>query len=91
VFLEQRRGQLRETVGERSREIEEYIDVDALRRAYRRYADEASMIDGERVWKAACLAAWLRRQRIVQVDPGLAEPPPIGKTGRVEGVSSHGN
>jgi asparagine synthase (glutamine-hydrolysing) len=46
--------------------IGDYVDVDAVRRAYQRYISEGVHYEAVKVWWAASLASWLR-----QADLGL--------------------
>ena len=48
-------------------DIEEYVDVDALPEAYRRYLSRETHKDGMRVWTAVALGLWLRRTRLTPV------------------------
>jgi asparagine synthase (glutamine-hydrolysing) len=45
--------------------IEEYVDVQALHKAYQRYVKLGSEIDGDDVWRVALLAGWLSHNGLV--------------------------
>jgi asparagine synthase (glutamine-hydrolysing) len=58
------RKQLNEVILDDPKLIEPYVDVAALREAYRRYVAKGTADDALSVWKAATLALWLQRTRL---------------------------
>ena len=55
---------LEDLISEDPRAIEEYVDMDALRSTYRRFASERDPSDFHLIVMAAYLSFWLRRTRI---------------------------
>ena len=73
AFLRRRTEHLREFAEVGVREVEGYVDPIATRRAFRRWVERGILEDGERLWQASCLRAWLRRSPTRVSEPIPAE------------------
>jgi len=68
-FLAVATPRLARFVAEGLRAVEEFVEPGAVRSAWEAYRSGASLADGERVWQAANLAAWLAAAERIRMRP----------------------